>query len=268
MFNPDISIIIPTFNAGDHIARCLKSIQAQGVSCEIIVVDQESDDNTVAIAEENGAHVVSLSKPQFYSPPSHSRNVGAQLASGRFLYHLDADMELSQGLLAEIIDLFDTIDYVALIVHELDKPTGFWGESKAFERRLYWGHDVIESARVVRHEIFEKVGKYDENVSSGEDFSIHRKYKNIGKIGFCTNVVFHHPGKLDFIKLIRKKFNYGKTGTLVKSEISGVKILIEEFIIFVKSYKEFIKHPLLGIGCLILKGSEFAAGGLGYFIKR
>src|SRR5205807_970926 len=134
----------------------------------------------------------------------------------------------------------------ALIVHEEDRTKGFWSKCKALERRCYWGNDNIESARAVRREIFEKVGGYDESINSGEDFDIHRRYKRVGKIGFCDNVVYHNLGSLNFRKTISKKFNYGKTAAAYfnkHQEESGQSLLSEQLKSFIKHYSSFLRHP-------------------------
>ncbi|RJQ27608.1 glycosyltransferase family 2 protein, partial [Candidatus Parcubacteria bacterium] len=191
-----ITIIIPTYNSQKHIKACLESIKNQDYKpFEVIIVDQSSTDDTIKIAKEYGCKTIIRPRPQFYSPPSVSRNVGAKEAKGEILYHVDSDMMLEKGLLSEIVKLISE-RYDVLIVHEKDITKGFWSKCKAFERRCYWGDDKIESARVVKRSLFEQVGGYDENVSSGEDFNIHKKYKSIGKVGFCKAAVRHNLSEL------------------------------------------------------------------------
>lgn len=268
--NPTISVIIPTYNEEKNIKNCLDSITAQGYkSYEIIIVDQSSTDNTIKIAKEYGCKTIIRPKPQFYSPPSISRNIGASKARGEILYHVDCDMMLEKGLLVEIEKLIAE-KYDALIVHEEDITKGFWSKCKAFERRCYWGNDKIESARVVKRSVFEKVGGYDESVSSGEDFNIHKKYKAIGKIGFCKKVVQHNLGSLSFWKTIKKKYNYGKTATIYSSsnQESGLLVLIDEVKCYINNYRQFLSSPVYGLGALILKFSEYFAGALGLLSSK
>jgi glycosyltransferase involved in cell wall biosynthesis len=264
---PLVSVIIPTRNSEKTLNRCLESVRKQTYrNIEIIVADQESDDKTIKIAEKYGAKVLNLKKPLFYTPPTESRNAGAKLGSGEILYHLDSDMYLSRYLIKESIDkLSGDMNIGALIVHERDIAEGFWSRVKAFERRCYWGDDNIESARIVRKEIFDKVGGYDENISSGEDFDIHKRYKQISRIDFCANPTFHDLGKIDFIKLIKKKYHYGKTAGLYfkKNSTSGSILLKKQIGCYIKNYKYFFKHPIIGICSVFLKFCEFGSGYFG-----
>ena len=50
-----VSVIVPVKNEGHQLARCLKSV---GWADEVVVVDSNSHDNTVAVAEAHGARVV------------------------------------------------------------------------------------------------------------------------------------------------------------------------------------------------------------------
>lgn len=270
--NPLVSIIIPTRNSEKTLEKCLESIKNQSYkNIEIIIVDQESEDKTLEIATKYGAKIFNLSKPLFYTPPTKSRNTGAKGSSGEVFYHLDSDMELSSDLIKESIEkLINNNEIGALIVHEIDITSGFWSKVKAFERKCYWGNDNIESARIVRKDIFDKVSGYDENISSGEDFDIHKRYKSLCKIDFCNNCVYHNLGYLNFVKLIKKKYSYGKTAKLYfkKHSTSGSSLLKEQLGCYFKNYREFLKHPVLGFCSIFLKGMEFGAGFIGMIINK
>ncbi len=269
---PLVSIIIPTYNSASKINACINSIKSQTYSnIETIVVDQSSSDKTQHIAKAKGAKIIVLPKPDFYSPPTKSRNEGAKVAQGVILYHLDSDMQLSPKLIEETVDIFKSNKSIgALIVHEEDKPKGFWGKCKAMERRCYWGDDRIESARVVRKEIFIKVGCYDENINSGEDFDIHRRYKKVTKIGFCKNLAHHDLGEINFRRTLWKKFNYGKTAQAYfsKHKETGPSLLRTQINCYLKNWRLFLRNPILGFGTIFLKFSEFFAGGLGLTLAR
>jgi glycosyltransferase involved in cell wall biosynthesis len=238
---------------------------------EVIVVDQSSSDRTMEIIKSAKIKYACLAKPKYYSPPTKSRNLGAKMSKGSILVHLDSDMTVSDDLIGEIVEKFNNNSRLgALIIHEWDKTSGFWSKCKAFERRCYWGNDKIESARAVRKIIFEKVNGYDETLNSGEDFDIHRRYKDHGDIDFCENVIYHNLTDLSFKKTILKKYSYGKTANeyFKKHNTSGSSLLYEQ----IKSYslhkKDFIKNPIIGLGSIFLKITEFGFGSLGLLRGR
>ncbi|MEO8202480.1 MAG: glycosyltransferase family A protein [Betaproteobacteria bacterium] len=87
---PEVSIVIPAFNAGRHLAETVQSALAQSfTSCEIIVIDDGSSDDTPAILHALGGQV--RSERQQNSGASSARNRGTELSRGRFIQYLDAD---------------------------------------------------------------------------------------------------------------------------------------------------------------------------------
>lgn len=83
-----LSIIIPAFNEERLITRCLQSIATSltanltlGFTTEIIVVDNNSTDNTANLAKATAAHVVFEPINQI----GRARNAGAAAATGDWL---------------------------------------------------------------------------------------------------------------------------------------------------------------------------------------
>lgn len=91
----NLSAIVITKNEEDNIERCLQSLQ---FTDEIIVVDAESNDDTVAIAKRLGAKTYVRPWPG-YGP---QKNYGAAQAQGDWLLFLDADEEITSELAQEI----------------------------------------------------------------------------------------------------------------------------------------------------------------------
>jgi glycosyltransferase involved in cell wall biosynthesis len=89
--NQTVSIIIPCHNAAPWLAATLDSALAQTwAACEIIVVDDGSTDDSVAIANGYQARGVRV-HPQPNAGASAARNQGLRLATGAFIQFLDAD---------------------------------------------------------------------------------------------------------------------------------------------------------------------------------
>lgn len=266
---PDLTVVIPTYNAARTLSACLASVSGRpGV--EVVVVDQSSTDGSRGIAEAFGARVIQLPPPAFYSPPTASRNAGAAAASGAILYHLDSDMIVPEALLREIPRRFDHAGLVGLVVHELDLPGGFWSKCKAFERSLYWGDPVLEAARVVRASTFRDIGGYDESLASGEDWDIHRRLGAQGAIDWCTEPVGHDLGTLRLWPMLKKKMSYGRSasGFFTKHQESGWSVLAAQGAAFLRHWRAAARHPLLATGAILLKLAEFGAGGAGALAAR
>jgi glycosyltransferase involved in cell wall biosynthesis len=91
----DVSLVVITLNEEDTLDRCLAS--AAGVG-EIVVVDSHSTDKTVDVARGHGARVVE--RP--FVSAADQKNYAVSLAKRPWVLLLDADEELSAGLVGEI----------------------------------------------------------------------------------------------------------------------------------------------------------------------
>src|SRR5271168_98998 len=101
---PLFSVIIPTCNEEENIARCLDSLRRMDFSSalfEVLVVDNGSTDTTRALASsfQNVLPLRVLDKPDAYI--SAVRNAGAKLAQGEFLAFLDSDCEAPADWLSQ-----------------------------------------------------------------------------------------------------------------------------------------------------------------------
>ena len=104
--NPTLSVIVPAFNAGDFIDRCLKSILNQnGVSLEVIVVDDGSTDDTVEKAEKHSHSAQPVTVLTGTNEgPARARNRGIDAARGKYITFADADDEVLPGAYATLVD--------------------------------------------------------------------------------------------------------------------------------------------------------------------
>lgn len=109
MFNPKISIIIPTYNRAYILWRALLSIQKQTLSnWEMLVVDDGSTDDTVKLmAEFQDDHRIHCFQ-QAKKGPSAARNHGLSKANGEIITYLDSDDELYPNAFASICRFFET----------------------------------------------------------------------------------------------------------------------------------------------------------------
>lgn len=100
-FNFTISIIIPVLNEERNISPCINHLKNSSANIyEIIVVDGGSTDNTVNIARQHGASVVSANT----ASRAVQMNIGAELAKGDILYFVHADTRPPQTFATDILE--------------------------------------------------------------------------------------------------------------------------------------------------------------------
>ena len=103
-----LSVIIPAFNEEQLIEQCLQSVfnslianKSPSFTSEVIVVDNNSTDNSAALARKAGAKVVFEPINQI----GRARNTGAAAATGDWLLFVDADSLLNTAMVADILQM-------------------------------------------------------------------------------------------------------------------------------------------------------------------
>ena len=90
--NPEISIVVPLYNAEKYIETCIVSILNQTFeNFEVIVVDDCSTDNTLEIVQKFDDPRIKIVHQFKNSGESASRNLGLANARGKYVYFMDDD---------------------------------------------------------------------------------------------------------------------------------------------------------------------------------
>lgn len=124
---PTISFVFPTLNGGEGVRRCLESVKKQNYpknKIEVIVLDNGSSDNSVAIAREYTKKVFVSLKSGF-----QPRADGMRMASGDYIYMiLEQDMELRSNYFIQkmVKPLIGNPDIVASFTREYPRNDQSW----------------------------------------------------------------------------------------------------------------------------------------------
>ena len=93
MPQPLVSVIVPIYNAKNHIARCVQSIRAQSYqNLEILLLNDGSQDVSLQVCqmfEKVDTRICLVDKAN--SGVAATRNLGLKLAGGKYLQFVDAD---------------------------------------------------------------------------------------------------------------------------------------------------------------------------------
>jgi succinoglycan biosynthesis protein ExoO len=184
---PAVSVFIAAYNCGRYIGAAIESALAQtGVSVEILVVDDASTDDTVAMArtyESVGSVRVLVNDRN--RGPSYSRNRAIAAARGRWVAQLDADDWFASGRLSALIDRGEGsgADLVADDMFLVEEPHLRATSTRLVDNgaptgapRLVTATDLVRfdlgSVKpVIRRQFIEDRGlAYPEDLRFGEDF--------------------------------------------------------------------------------------------------
>jgi len=127
----DFSVIIPVYNVEKYLTRCVNSVLSQtGATYEVLLVDDASTDGSGALCDgfakaDDRVRVIRNERNLYVGA---ARNIGFKASGGRYVYFLDADDEMCDGVLSYVKEFFsDSLippDIIASFVHCTKKPNG------------------------------------------------------------------------------------------------------------------------------------------------
>jgi len=247
---PLVSIIIPTRNEEKNISRCISSVKKQAYpqdKIELIVVDNYSADKTLALARELTKHVYKKGQER-----SSQRNYGAELAKGKHLLFLDADMQLSPDVIEEVADLLEEGNTIVSIP-EVGGGRSFWEKAMALERECYLNEKGLHAARGFPKDLFKKVGGYDVRMFAGEDWDLTLRCKEQKVVLETTSATIIHYESVESIrKHLKKERHYITNIHLFASkhpkEFARMASLRYRGWLFLKNFRHFARHPIHALG--------------------
>jgi GT2 family glycosyltransferase len=176
-----VSVVIPTFNRGGLVREAVASVCAQhGAEFELVVVDDGSTDGTVAaLHDEFGTRIRVIRTDN--RGVAASRNLGVAASRGEVIAFLDSDDLWLPGKLAAQITFFAAHPEAQICqTEEIWIRNGVRVNPCAHHRKP--SGDIFEpslrlclvspSAVMLRRELFERVGGFDERLPVCEDYDL------------------------------------------------------------------------------------------------
>lgn len=232
---PAVSVIIPAYNAADHIGAALASVFAQTDSdFEVIVVNDGSPDRDRMETAIRPYRSRILYLTQANAGPSAARNFAIRHARGEFLAFLDSDDTWLPEYLAEqkrFLQSDPKLDMVycdALFRGETASSGRRFMElcpsagPVTFETLLMEQTQVITSGTVVQRQAVVEAGGFDETFRCAEDHDLWLRLAYRGcRIDYQRKVLVHH--------LVRPDSQGSPPGSLIAGEIEVLKKIAREF---------------------------------------
>lgn len=115
----DVTFIIPVFNEEKYLPYTLESIveQRTDLTAEVVLVDDNSTDSTVTIAERYNCTVFA-NVPK--KPVTEMRNFGYERSHGKAIFHLDGDVAMSPNYIERMVR--------PIVAGRCDATLCFWHE--------------------------------------------------------------------------------------------------------------------------------------------
>lgn len=172
-----VSVIITTYNRKKFLFDAVISVLEQDYEeKEIIVVDDGSDDGSHEIIKDLPVNYVW--KPN--GGISSARNLGISVSKGNFIAFLDVDDRWLKGKLKRQIEVMKETGYLISYTDEIWLKNGKRiNQKKRHKKYSGWIFDkclplciISPSSVVIKREIFEKVGFFDESLPVCEDYDM------------------------------------------------------------------------------------------------
>ncbi|BBY58826.1 hypothetical protein MSAR_19620 [Mycolicibacterium sarraceniae] len=202
-----ISFVVPTLNEQQTVEKTLACLASYTGEHEIIVSDDNSTDDTVAICSRYAHTMVRYSEPAKQTI-AQARNRGAAAARGDYLVFVDADV-----LIPDVDDFFRTAHAYFRSDRELVALTGhyrvFPESASAADRYVFTmlslqfllQNNILRVGaasgkfQMVSAAAFEKVGGFNPNLVASEDMDLFRRLSRFGRTYFAWDLTVYHSGR-------------------------------------------------------------------------
>jgi len=176
----NISVIIPSYNRAERLARALHSVYKQTlIPNEVIVIDDGSTDNTRQVITNLFPQVKYRHQPN--KGVSAARNLGIKIADGEWLAFLDSDDEWVSGKIERQYNVATTQPGFKIIhtneiwirdgnrVNQMKKHAKYGG---MIFRHCLPRCIISPSSVMVHRSLFEAIGAFDEKLPACEDYDL------------------------------------------------------------------------------------------------
>jgi N-acetylglucosaminyl-diphospho-decaprenol L-rhamnosyltransferase len=118
----DISFLVVTWNSGRWIDRCLRSIDAacEGLRSEVVICDNASSDDTLAVIGDRGRVIRSSSNSGF----AGGTNLAFATSRGRYAFLLNPDCELAPGSVRRLYEFLEKRSEASVAAPLLEDESG------------------------------------------------------------------------------------------------------------------------------------------------
>jgi glycosyltransferase involved in cell wall biosynthesis len=219
-----ISVIVPVFNQARRLADCLDALLQQDIpagSFEVIVVDNRSSDESMAVARQRPAvRLLAESRRSAYV----ARNRGIRAAHGALIAFTDADCIPRQDWLSRLQERLVSAPE-AMVVMGRDIPTGpssairLLGLYDHFKEifalssedpTVYYGHT---NCMMTRRELFDQLGFLDERPRGADVIFVQHVLGRYGTraVQYVPEAVVRHMEVRSAPVYFKKAFIYGRS---------------------------------------------------------
>ncbi len=209
---PLVSAIIPSYNYERTIGLCIDALIAQTYpKLEIIVVDDQSTDGSVAEAKKRGVTVV---VNETNGGVAVARNRGVVESSGDVLFFVDADVVVEAEAIERAVAQLSTDDGIASVcgIYEPEPliRDSLWEEFRSLQAYVWRVASIGDvsagffSLGAIRRSAFEVAGPFQTNLRQTEEIDYGERLTRVGRIMLSDQVRGRHDDDSQLWPMMRK----------------------------------------------------------------
>ena len=189
---PLVSVIIPAYNAAEHIQKAIESVLIQNYrNFELLIINDGSTDNTEEIIRTYKSDKIKYIRQENCGLAA-THNAGIRQSGGEFVVKLDADDMMAPDFISKHLQEFENhpdadlvycddylIDKKGKPLRVIDNPE--YADRKSLIRDLFRsGFPIVPFRTCIRRSVFDKIGFFDESLHVGEDYDMMRRFVQHG----------------------------------------------------------------------------------------
>lgn len=219
-----VSVVMSVFNGERHLRESIESILNQTFSgFEFIVIDDGSTDKTPEILKEyakKDSRVKAIANKENIGL-TKSLNKGIKAAKGEYIARMDAnDISVPERLekQASFMESHPEIGLVGAYAQFIDEKGNYLNRINQPKklinpRQLFFDSQICHSSIMVRKDILEKIGGYDEKFLYSQDCDLVLRIARISKIAAIPEILILWRNQKNSIST-KKKWSQVKFETL------------------------------------------------------
>jgi teichuronic acid biosynthesis glycosyltransferase TuaG len=208
MTNPRFTVVTALYKSTLYLEGLVACVQKQTVSdWELILVDDCSPDDTFEMAQAYAAddsRIRVFQTEKNAGAPATARNIGIREAKGEYITFLDHDDTIPQNKLARCHEYMEErkLDFLCtngelfnagegkVDGNAIGEVLGTEDEiTQHFARRLLEGNFVPPNSTLIRAEVFQRVGVFDETLKGVDDFDMWYRIARECRCGYLNEVL-------------------------------------------------------------------------------
>lgn len=275
MRNPFVSIIVPVYNVVEYLPKCIESIIKQiEQNWELILIDDGSNDGSSNICDEYALKDIRINVVHKCNEGvSLARNVGIELAKGKYICFVDSDDWVEEDYLSSMLKYVQN-EYTLIygnLKHDynsklLDRIAFNYKDGDVINEVSYGNaivhYKILENgypfSKLFSKVIIDKFNlRFDVSISYHEDHLFVLNYLiHTERIILSAKASYHYMHRDNVISLSKKKHPVQNMILASSKLISIIRTIINKYHL---NNKEYIKHLYTVLGLNQLVGAALRA---------